>query len=73
MTAVRNAKGQFVKRVAVDPKVEMKALIVAKVKEFADEIYGKVTKKSVLKAYRKMFDADYLASYAWLNASGLTF
>ena len=73
MTAVRNAKGQFVKRVPVDPKVEMKALIVATVKNFADEVYGKVTQKSVLKAYRNLFGADYQASYAWLHASGLTF
>ena len=73
MTAVRNAKGQFVKKAAVDPMTEMKQLIVAKVKDFAEEIYGKVTQKSVLKAYRKMFDADYQASYAWLNASGLSF
>ena len=75
MTAVRNAKGQFVKKAAVtvDPVTEMKDLIVAKVKDFAEEIYGKVTQKSVLKAYRKLFDADYQTSYAWLNASGLAF
>ena len=74
MAAIRNEKGQFVKKVAVvDPVAEMKALIVVKVKDFAEEIYGKVTQKSVLKAYRNLFDADYIASYAWLNASGLKF
>ena len=74
MAAIRNEKGQFVKKVVVvDPAVVMKEMIIAKVKDFAEEIYGKVNQRSVLKAYRKIFDADYVASYAWLNASGLKF
>jgi len=73
MTAIRNAKGQFVKQVAptVDPIAEIKAAILATVINFATDVYGTISKRTILKAYRTLFDADYGTSYDWLETSGM--
>ena len=73
MPAIRNEKGQFVKQAApvVDPVAEIKAAILATVLSFASEVYGALSKRTVLKAYRTLFDADYATSYDWLETSGM--
>lgn len=74
MTVTRNAKGQFVKKtIVVDHVAEMSKIINTKVSVFSDEVYGKVTKKTMLKAYRSIFSVDYLASYDWFKSSGIKF
>ena len=73
MTAIRNEKGQFVKKAAatVDPVAEVKAAILATVINFASDVYGALSKRTILKAYRTLFDADYATSYEWLATSGM--
>lgn len=80
MVAVRNEKGQFVKKEAVvevkpvdleTAKKDFQQVIVANVKKFAEEVYGKMDQKHILKAYRTMFDASYQEAYAWARINNL--
>jgi hypothetical protein len=78
MVALRNEKGHFVKKTAETAKMDLataaeaiKAIMVREVTEFAKDIYGEVTQKTVLKAYRNIFGASYGDSYAWLRQSNL--
>lgn len=74
MVAIRNEKGQFVKKVVepVDPMTVIKEMIVASVTRFAVDVYGKAEPKTLLKAYRKIFDASYVDSYAWARQAGIS-
>lgn len=78
MVALRNEKGQFVKKTVETVKMDLataaeavKAAVVREVAEFAKDVYGEVTQKTALKAYRNIFDASYGDSYAWLRQSNL--
>jgi phosphopantetheine adenylyltransferase len=78
MVALRNEKGQFVKKTVETVKMDLataaeaiKAAVVREVTEFAKDVYGEVTQKTVLKAYRNIFDASYGDSYTWLRQSNL--
>ena len=74
MVAMRNEKGQFVKKVAetVDPVAVIKEMTVRLVTEFANEVYGAANQRTVLKAYRKIFDASYADSYEWARQAGIS-
>lgn len=74
MTLVRNAKGQFVKKAAVvevapldlpTARAQFQDEVLKLVQSYAAEVYGSDAKKAVLKAYRAIFDASYVDSYAW--------
>lgn len=78
MVALRNEKGQFVKKVVEAVKMDpaeaaaaIKDTTFRIVTNFAQEVYGEATQKTILKAYRKLFDASYTDSYAWLRQTGL--
>ena len=75
MVAIRNEKGQFVKKAVkadpIDAAETIKNMTVRLVTEFAEEIYGKANQRTVLKSYRKIFDASYADSYTWLRHVGM--